>query len=414
MLQVFHSSADKNTLVNMNPNEQSFSVTQLNEYVKMLIDSDEILQTAAVRGEISNFKHHYPTGHLYFTLKDERSAIKCVMFARDAARLKFDPENGMSVTAWGRVSVFPRDGAYQLYVGFMSPSGLGEQFYAFEMLKQKLASEGLFDVERKRKIPKFPKKIGIITSPTGAAVRDLYNVLKRRWPVAVIELYPALVQGSGAAQSLRNGIEYFDTLNDVDVVIIGRGGGSGEDLSAFNDEALARAIANSKAPVISAVGHETDISISDFVADLRAPTPSAAAELAVPDMAEYNAILTSHLGRIKSIVSQKIEFGESRLRILSNSSVLKSPEKYFDLKFAELDYLAEKIGDKYSDIINANGSKFSSLVAKLDSLSPLSVLSRGYSITTKGDKVVFSVNEISSGDDLVLTFNDGKIDVKVK
>jgi exodeoxyribonuclease VII large subunit len=223
-----------------------------------------------------------------------------------------------------------------------------------------------------------------------------------------------LVQGSGAAQSLRNGIEYFDTLNDVDVVIIGRGGGSGEDLSAFNDEALARAIANSKAPVISAVGHETDISISDFVADLRAPTPSAAAELAVPDMAEYNAILTSHLGRIKGIVSQKIEFGESRLRILSNSSVLKSPEKYFDLKFAELDYLAEKIGDKYSDIINANGSKFSSLVAKLDSLSPLSVLSRGYSITTKGDKVVSSVNEISSGDDLVLTFNDGKIDVKVK
>ena len=398
----------------MNPNEQAFSVTQLNEYVKMLIDSDEILQTAAVCGEISNFKHHYATGHLYFTLKDERSSVKCVMFARDAARLKFEPENGMTVTAWGRVSVFPRDGAYQLYVGFMSPSGLGEQFYAFELLKQKLASEGLFDAARKKMIPKFPKKIGIITSPTGAAVRDLYNVLTRRWPIVEIELFPALVQGTGAASSLRKGIEYFDSKDDIDVVIIGRGGGSGEDLSAFNDEALARSIAASRIPVISAVGHEVDVSISDFVADLRAPTPSAAAELAVPDMGEYNAILSSHLGRIKGIVSQRIEFGESRLKTLSESSVLKSPEKYFDIKFTELDYLAERLVDKYDDIIKANGSKFSSLVAKLEALSPLSVLSRGYSITNKGDKAVSSVAEISSGDDLVLVFNDGKVDVKVK
>ena len=398
----------------MNPNEQAFSVTQLNEYVKMLIDSDEILQTAAVCGEISNFKHHYATGHLYFTLKDERSSVKCVMFARDAARLKFEPENGMTVTAWGRVSVFPRDGAYQLYVGFMSPSGLGEQFYAFELLKQKLASEGLFDAARKKMIPKFPKKIGIITSPTGAAVRDLYNVLTRRWPIVEIELFPALVQGTGAASSLRKGIEYFDSKDDIDVVIIGRGGGSGEDLSAFNDEALVRSIAASKIPVISAVGHEVDISISDFVADLRAPTPSAAAELAVPDMGEYNAILSSHLGRIKGIVSRRIEFGESRLKTLSESSVLKSPEKYFDIKFTELDYLAERLVDKYDDIIKANGSKFSSLVAKLEALSPLSVLSRGYSITNKGDKAVSSVAEISSGDDLVLVFNDGKVDVKVK
>lgn len=398
----------------MNPNEQAFSVTQLNEYVKMLIDSDEILQTAAVCGEISNFKHHYATGHLYFTLKDERSSVKCVMFARDAARLKFEAENGMTVTAWGRVSVFPRDGAYQLYVGFMSPSGLGEQFYAFEMLKQKLASEGLFDAARKKMIPKFPKKIGIITSPTGAAVRDLYNVLTRRWPIVEIELFPALVQGTGAASSLRKGIEYFDSKDDIDVVIIGRGGGSGEDLSAFNDEALARSIAASKIPVISAVGHEVDVSISDFVADLRAPTPSAAAELAVPDMGEYNAILSSHLGRIKGIVSRRIEFCESRLKTLSESSVLKSPEKYFDIKFTELDYLAERLVDKYDDIIKSNGSKFSSLVAKLEALSPLSVLSRGYSITNKGDKVVSSVAEISSGDDLILVFNDGKVDVKVK
>ena len=398
----------------MNPNEQAFSVTQLNEYVKMLIDSDEILQTAAVCGEISNFKHHHATGHLYFTLKDDRSAVKCVMFARDAARLKFEPDNGMTVTAWGRVSVFPRDGAYQLYIGFMSPTGLGEQYYAFEMLKQKLAAEGLFDAKRKKVIPKFPKKIGIITSPTGAAVRDLYNVLTRRWPVADIELYPALVQGSGAALSLRKGVEYFDSKDDVDVVIIGRGGGSGEDLSSFNDEALARAIAFSKIPIISAVGHEIDVSISDFVADLRAPTPSAAAELAVPDMGEYIAILNSLLGRIKSISAQKLEFGESRLKALSESSVLKSPDKYFDIKFTELGYLAEKLDDKYSDIITSNGSRFSALVAKLDALSPLSVLSRGYSITNKGDDVVSSVKDISSGDDLVLTFNDGKVDVTVK
>lgn len=398
----------------MNPNEQAFSVTQLNEYVKMLIDSDEILQTAAVCGEISNFKHHYATGHLYFTLKDDRSAVKCVMFARDASRLKFEPDNGMTVTAWGRVSVFPRDGAYQLYVGFMSPSGLGEQYYAFEMLKQKLASEGLFDASRKKKIPKFPKKIGIITSPTGAAVRDLFNVLTRRWPIVEIELFPALVQGSGAAASLKKGIEYFDSKDDIDVVIIGRGGGSGEDLSAFNDEALARSIAASRVPVISAVGHEIDVSISDYVADLRAPTPSAAAEFAVPDMQEYNAILASHLGRIKGIVSRKIEFGESRLKTLSGSSVLRSPEKYFDIKFTELDHLAERLGDKYDDIIKTNSSKFLSLVAKLDALSPLSVLSRGYSITNKGDKAVSSVAEISSGDDLTLIFNDGKADVKVK
>lgn len=395
-------------------NEQTFSVTQLNEYVKMLIDSDEILQTAAVFGEISNFKHHYATGHLYFTLKDERSSIKCVMFARDASRLKFKPENGMTVTAWGRVSVFPRDGAYQLYVGFMSPSGLGEQYYAFELLKQKLSAEGLFDSSKKKNIPKFPKKIGIITSPTGAAVRDLYNVLTRRWPVAEIELYPALVQGSGAAVSLRKGVEYFNSKNDADVVILGRGGGSGEDLSAFNDELLARAIAASNIPIISAVGHETDVSISDFVADLRAPTPSAAAELAVPDIVEYNTFLLSQLGRIKGIVSQRLEFGESRLKTLSSSSVLKSPERYFDIKFGELDRLTERLTDKYDDILKANGSKFSSLIAKLDALSPLSVLSRGYSITTKDNKSVSSVKEISSGDDLVLLFNDGKVDVKVK
>ena len=289
----------------MSYGDSSFTVTQLNEYVKMLIDSDEVLQTAAVVGEISNFKHHYATGHLYFSLKDDRSVVKCVMFARDASRLRFTPENGMTVTVWGRVSVFPRDGAYQLYVGFMSPLGLGEQLAAFEQLKKKLSDEGLFDQARKRPIPGFPKRIGIVTSQTGAAIRDLQSILERRWPVGHVILYPALVQGAGAPASLCAGIEYFNNRCPVDVIIVGRGGGSGEDLSAFNDEKLARTIASSAIPVISAVGHESDVSISDFVADLRAPTPSAAAELAVPDMSEYSSRINALCDRIRSMVAGK-------------------------------------------------------------------------------------------------------------
>lgn len=398
----------------MSINGQAFSVTQLNEYVKMLIDSDEVLQTAAACGEISNFKNHYATGHLYFTLKDEKSAVKCVMFARDASRLRFEPENGMTVTVWGRVSVFPRDGAYQLYVGFMSPLGLGDQHAAFEKLKAKLAEEGLFDASRKKKIPEFPKRIGVITSPTGAAVRDLLNILGRRWPIAEVELFPALVQGSGAAASLRNGVVYFNRSQRADVIIIGRGGGSGEDLSAFNDEALARAIAASEIPVISAVGHETDVSISDFVADLRAPTPSAAAELAVPDVGEYSIRLTSLLGRIRGIVSRNIEHGETKLKTLSSAAVLSNPIRNIEIRENELMYLARRLDASYREKILSDDALFTSCVAKLNALSPLSVLSRGYSIAEKDSKIITSSKEVTSGDEISVVFADGKISAVVK
>lgn len=398
----------------MSINGQTLSVTQLNDYVKMLIDSDEILQTAEVCGEISNFKNHYATGHLYFTLKDEKSSVKCVMFARDASRLRFEPDNGMTVTIWGRVSVFPRDGAYQLYVGFMSPLGLGDQYTAFEKLKAKLAGEGLFEASRKSKIPEFPKRIGIITSPTGAAVRDLLNILGRRWPVAEVVLFPALVQGAGAALSLRSGVAYFNRNNNVDVIIIGRGGGSGEDLSAFNDEALAREIAASEIPVISAVGHETDVSISDFAADLRAPTPSAAAELAVPDIGEYCARLSALLGRIRGNVARSIENGESRLKSLSGSAVLANPIRNIEIRENELVYLARRLDSAYRETVLGSEAIFSSNVAKLNTLSPLSVIARGYSIVEKDSAVISSANELISGDEISVRFADGAVDAVVK
>ncbi|MGM9641602.1 MAG: exodeoxyribonuclease VII large subunit [Eubacteriales bacterium] len=398
----------------MGINEQALSVTQLNEYVKMLIDSDEILQTAAVCGEISNFKHHYATGHLYFTLKDEKSAVKCVMFARDASRLKFEPENGVTVTVWGRVSVFPRDGAYQLYAGFMSPLGLGEQFTAFEQLKKKLLAEGLFDAERKKPIPEYPDRIGIVTSSTGAAVRDLLNILARRWPVAEVELYPALVQGVGAVRSLCAGVKYFNVNRSVDVIIIGRGGGSGEDLNAFNDETLARVIAASEIPVISAVGHETDVSISDFVADLRAPTPSAAAELAVPDMSNYTACLSALLERIKGIVAKNVEHSQNALDLLAKNAVLANPIRHIEIRENEVLYLAHRLDSRYSDIVSTDEAHFRACVAKLNVLSPLSVLERGYTTVEKNNATVTTAKALAHGDRISVRFFDGKVDATVE
>jgi exodeoxyribonuclease VII large subunit len=391
----------------MNNTERTISVTQLNEYVKALVDSDELLQTVVVTGEISNFKNHYATGHLYFSLKDERSLVKCVMFARDAARLRFEPDNGSLVTVWGRVSVFPRDGAYQLYVGFMSPSGIGEQYTNFEMLKSKLLNEGLFDASRKIPIPRFPKKIGVITSPTGAAVRDILNILARRWPIAETELYPALVQGIGAASSLVSGVNYFVADDSVDVIIIGRGGGSGEDLSAFNDEGLARAIAKSHIPIISAVGHETDVSISDFVADLRAPTPSAAAELAVPDMNEYLSTMNLLISRAGGSLMKRIEYYESKLKDLSSSAVLSRPERYIESREYDLLYYFNRLNYSYKLILSDAEASFTRLVSRLDDLNPLSVLSRGFSIVKKEDSVIRSSSDLSKGDTVDILFADG-------
>ena len=358
-------------------NEQSISVTQLNEYVKMLVDSDELLQSVVVCGEISNFKNHYATGHLYFSLKDDKSLVKCVMFAGSASRLRFEPQNGMLVTVWGRVSVFPRDGAYQLYAGFMSPVGTGDQLASFEMLKAKLLNEGLFDTAAKKPIPKFPAKIGVVTSADGAAFRDILNILNRRWPAVDVELFPALVQGAGAAASVIKGIGYFNQKREVDVIIIGRGGGSGEDLSAFNDESLARAIYASEIPIISAVGHETDVSISDFVADLRAPTPSAAAELAVPDINEYSDRMTVALSRATSAVKKQLDYYELKLTNLSRSPVLSNPVRYAEERENDLLFFEKRMESAFKINIKAAETDFARLVSQLESLNPLSVLARG-------------------------------------
>ena len=393
--------------------EQSISVSQLNEYVKMLIDSDELLQTVVVCGEISNFKNHYATGHLYFSLKDEKSLVKCVMFAGSAARLRFEPENGMQVTVWGRVSVFPRDGAYQLYVGFMSPSGLGDQLAAFEILKNKLLKEGLFDSAHKLPIPRYPQRVGIVTSPTGAAVRDIMNVLYRRWPIVETELYPALVQGSGAVSSLIDGISYFNKTLNVDVIIIGRGGGSGEDLSAFNDELLARTIFESHIPIISGVGHETDTSICDYVADLRAPTPSAAAELAVPDINEYLARLNSTIKRANGAMNKQIEHYDLKLRSLSSSPTLKRPMHYLEERQNELAFFEKRIESAFMMKLKDAESAYLRQVDRLKDLNPMAVLSRGFSMVRKDQSVVTSASDLKSGDRVALTFSDGSVNAVI-
>lgn len=394
-------------------NEQSISVTQLNEYVKMLVDSDELLQSVVVCGEISNFKNHYATGHLYFSLKDDKSLVKCVMFAGSASRLRFEPQNGMLVTVWGRVSVFPRDGAYQLYAGFMSPVGTGDQLASFEMLKAKLLNEGLFDTAAKKPIPKFPAKIGVVTSADGAAFRDILNILNRRWPAVDVELFPALVQGAGAAASVIKGIGYFNQKRDVDVIIIGRGGGSGEDLSAFNDESLARAIYASEIPIISAVGHETDVSISDFVADLRAPTPSAAAELAVPDINEYSDRMTVALSRATSAVKKQLDYFELKLTNLSRSPVLSNPVRYAEERENDLLFFEKRMESAFKINIKAAETDFTRLVSQLESLNPLSVLARGYSVVSKDNVIVASSSQLSSGDKIEMIFADGKVNATV-
>ena len=394
-------------------NEQSISVTQLNEYVKMLVDSDELLQSVVVCGEISNFKNHYATGHLYFSLKDDKSLVKCVMFAGSASRLRFEPQNGMLVTVWGRVSVFPRDGAYQLYAGFMSPVGTGDQLASFEMLKAKLLNEGLFDTAAKKPIPKFPAKIGVVTSADGAAFRDILNILNRRWPAVDVELFPALVQGAGAAASVIKGIGYFNQKREVDVIIIGRGGGSGEDLSAFNDESLARAIYASEIPIISAVGHETDVSISDFVADLRAPTPSAAAELAVPDINEYSDRMTVALSRATSAVKKQLDYYELKLTNLSRSPVLSNPVRYAEERENDLLFFEKRMESAFKINIKAAETDFTRLVSQLESLNPLSVLARGYSVVSKDNAIVASSSQLMSGDKIEMIFADGKVNATV-
>ncbi len=390
------------------------TVTQLNNYVKTLFDTDDVLSAVSVCGEISNFKNHYSTGHLYFSLKDNESLIRCVMFASSAARLKFAPENGMTVTLYGRVSVYPRDGAYQIYVSNMIPDGIGDQYIAFELLKKKLEAEGLFDQSRKKPLPKFPSTVGVVTSSTGAAIRDIMNVLSRRYPVASVLIYPAIVQGVSAAKSVADGVRFFNdpkSFREIpapDVIIIGRGGGSGEDLSAFNDEGLARAVAASDIPIISAVGHETDFTITDFVSDLRAPTPSAAAELAVPDRAELLRKLANVTARCTSIMSGRIEHFEKQLDTLAAARVLRSPQTLLDIRLDTVSRFAEKLDNGYEKIVEASSAKLARAASKLDAMSPLKVISRGYAVVRGDGGVVSSVSELSVGQEADITLSDGE------
>ncbi len=322
---------------------EALTVTQLNEYIKGVIDHDIRLADVTIKGEISNFKNHYSTGHYYFSLKDEGSILRAIMFRSAAGKMPFIPEDGMKVIAHGRISSFVRDGQYQLYCDSMEPDGVGALYIAFEQLKRKLEGEGLFDPARKRPLPKIPTRVGIITSATGAAIRDMINVCGRRFPYAKLILYPSLVQGPDAPPQLINGLRYFNETNSADVIIIGRGGGSIEDLWAFNNEELAREVAASQIPVISAVGHETDFTICDFVADRRAPTPSAAAELAVPDTAELKRKIQNIVTREAGVLHQITARHREKLLLLSNSRVLQNPRAMMDDKKMQTAMLAERL-----------------------------------------------------------------------
>lgn len=390
--------------------ENVLSVSEINGYVKELLDGIPIFSSLKISGEISNFKKHTASGHLYFSLKDDASAIKAVMFRANAQSLKFVPENGMKVVATGRLSAYPRDGIYQLYVNSIEPDGLGALHIAFEKLKKRLEAEGLFDQSRKKPIPEFPKTVGVITSPTGAAVRDIINVLSRRYPLAKILVFPALVQGDGAEGSLIAGVRYFNSHKNADVIIIGRGGGSIEDLWAFNSESLAYTIADSEIPVISAVGHETDFTICDFVSDLRAPTPSAAAELAVPDSSELYRLFGRFENDLKTDMSAVISSLRKRLNAQSERRVLRSPESFIDYKRERLDYASDKLISATQTTLERDRSTLLRLASKLDALSPLAVLGRGFSAAF-GDsgKIIKSTSQLPEGSRFVLRMSDGCI-----
>lgn len=394
--------------------QNAMTVTSLNEYVKSILDRDPVLTEVRVKGEISNFTNHR-TGHFYFTLKDEGGAIKTVMFKGYNSKLKFLPENGMKVVVLGRVSGFVRGGDYQLYAYDMEPDGVGSLYVMYEQLKKKLEAEGLFSPERKRPLPKIPSRVGIITSPTGAAVRDMINVTGRRFPYAKIILYPSLVQGDGAPAQLIRGIEHFNKTNGADVIIIGRGGGSIEDLWAFNDEALARCIAASRIPVISAVGHETDFTICDFAADRRAPTPSAAAEIAVPDTEELKRKFRNVVSRMELSLTKKVEFYKRRLDVAAKNRVMTSPKYMVDDKRMYLLSMSERMENAILRLLDRRRQEFVKNTAKLEALNPMSVISRGYSAVFLEDgSLVKSVKQVKVGDEFSFKTADGSVRGEVK
>ncbi|MEE1057011.1 MAG: exodeoxyribonuclease VII large subunit [Acutalibacteraceae bacterium] len=383
------------------------SVSQLNFYAKSLLDGDPVLSEIFVCGEISNLTDHYRSGHLYFSLKDEKSVVRAVMFAGNASKLRFKPEEGMSVIAIGRVSLYETTGQFQLYIEQMQPEGIGELAVAFNQLKLKLEKEGLFDENIKKEIPDFPKKIGVITSDTGAVRHDVETVLSRRFPIAEMILYPSAVQGENAVPQLIKGIQYFNNQKNVDVIIIGRGGGSMEDLWAFNSELLAREIYKSKIPVISAVGHATDYTICDFVADKSAPTPSAAAEIAVPDISElFSKIMYLNdkmADNIKYIINSQQQYTDN---LADRLVVMSGNYKISEMK-ANLENLIIRLNNSYTNLLQNKTEKLKENIAKLNTLSPLNILSRGYAIITNNNVIVKSVNDINIDDKITVKVNDG-------
>lgn len=383
------------------------TVTELNQYMKNKVAEDEFLQNVYIKGEISNFKNHY-TGHMYFTLKDENSLIKCIMFKSYAERMKFMPKDGMKVVVFGTVAVFERDGVYQIYCKAMKEDGIGDLYTAYNELKEKLEKEGLFDSKYKKQIPFMPKRIGVLTSKTGAVIRDIINVSTRRNPNVYIRLLPVPVQGEGAGEKIAKAIELMNEQDLADVIIVARGGGSLEDLWPFNEEVVARAIFNSKLPVISAVGHETDFTIADFVADLRAPTPSAAAELAVPEISKVEEMIRNYQNRYRLALKKKIEYMKLRYEKCMQSRVYKEPMQGINERYQVLDIYMKSIINSINHKITVSKKDFTSMITKIDSLSPLKTLARGYSITTKDRKMIKSVKELKTGDIIELRLSDGE------
>lgn len=392
---------------------QILSITQINEYIQGKMNADPMLTQVAVRGEISNYKC-YPSGHHYFTLKDEASALKCVMFKGNAMGLRFRPANGMKVIALGRISVYPRDGAYQLYCTAMSVDGVGDLYAAFEQLKAKLASKGLFDPEKKKKLPKYPGTIGVVTSSAGAAVHDILRILRKRYPLAQVKLLPVRVQGVEAPDEIAAAIRYANAHRLADLLIVGRGGGSLEDLWAFNDERVAYAIYESEIPIISAVGHEPDVTIADYVADLRAATPSNGAELAVPDQEALLQNLDALNGAMAAALSRQLKLAAQRLDALAASPALRSPTAYLERKEKDLRLLKNRMISAQERMISASNARFVGCVAKLDAMSPLKVLSRGYAMAQTGNgELLRSIHQVNPGDSILVNISDGTITASV-
>lgn len=400
--------------LNKDKNMEVLTVTQVNTYIKAVLEEIPPIKNVYICGEISNFKHYYQSGHMYFTLKDERSQLKAVMFSSDNYKLKFKPENGMRVICFGQIGVYERDGVYQLYCRDMQPQGAGALAIAFEQLKDKLENEGLFSTEYKKPIPKYPGKVGVATSNMGAAVEDIKNVISRRYPLCDIVIAPTVVQGDSAAPDIVKSIEILDSMEDVDVIIVGRGGGSIEELWAFNTELVARAVFNCSTPIISAVGHETDYTICDFVADLRAPTPSAAAELAVPDIENEKIFFANLSAELDIAMDRVIERFENELNNISQNSVLADIDVFFETQENKLADYYKKILSEYKYLLSQKEGLFKSCVSSLNALSPLAVLGRGYSIVTNSDGVVKTTDDVKCDDNICIKISNGSIDAVVK